>query len=160
MLHLDETLDDLAVRLDDPDRCAAIGKLTKGILQEGNIRSPFKLSADEFNQAAERFYRSELRSRHIREALRFFKEDAVRLYTSAIRQNPVIREALHEILGNRGISDFIFIAEQDVLDYRASDETLEKMLCLMVVAVFTEQHDSETLSDAGNLQRFYAAPVH
>ena len=54
MLHLRETLDDLAVRLEDPDGQAAIGKLTRGILQEGNVRSPFKLSADEFNQQVKR----------------------------------------------------------------------------------------------------------
>ena len=160
MLHLDETLDDLAVRLNDPDRCAAIGKLTKGILQEGNVRSPFKLSADEFNQAAERFYRFELRSRHIREALMFFKEDAAQLDAPHVRQNQVIREALHEILKNRGISDFISLAEQDVLEGRASEETLEKVISLMVVAIFAEQHGGVSLSDSGNPQRLYAAPVH
>jgi hypothetical protein len=160
MLHLKETLDDLAVRLDEPDRCAAIGKLTKGILQEGNVRSPFKLSADEFNQAAERFYRSELRSRHIREALMFFKEDAAQLDTPAVRQNQVIREALYEILRSRGISDFITTAERNILEDRASEETLEKVICLMVVAIFAEQHAGVSPSDAGNPQRLYGAPIH
>lgn len=160
MLHLNETLDDLAVRLNEPDHYAAIGKLTKGILQEGNVRSPFKLSADEFNQAAERFYRSELRSRHIREALMFFKEDAAQLDKPDIRRNQVIREALHEILRNQGISDFISIAEKDVLEDRASEETLEKVICLMVISIFAEQHGGVSLSDPGNPQRLYAAPVH
>ena len=160
MLHLRETLDDLAVRLDDPDHQAAIGKLTRGILQEGNVRSPFKLSADEFNQASERFYRSTLRSRHIREALMFFKEYAAQLDAPNVRQNQVIREALHEILTNQGGSDFISHAEQDILEEKASEDTLEKMVRLMVVAIFAEQQGGVPISDAGNPQRLYAAPVY
>jgi len=159
MLDLDQTLDDLAARLDDPENLAAIGKLTKGILEEANARSPFKLAADEFNLAAEQFYRSELKNRHIREAFVFFKEEVVRMDKPEVGTQ-YARETLQALLGSQGACEFITMAERDVLEGRASLETLERLICLMVVAVFLEQHGGESPADAGISERLYASPVH
>ena len=90
----------------------------------------------------------------------FFKGDAAQLDAPNVRQNQVIGEALHEILTNQGGSDFISLAEQDILEEKASEDTLEKMVRLMVVAIFAEQQGGVPLSDAVNPQRLYAASVY
>jgi hypothetical protein len=62
-------LDDLQRRVEQPHEHSVAGKLTRGILDDLNVRSPLKVPADEFNLAAESFYRNTLRHRQTREAL-------------------------------------------------------------------------------------------
>ena len=61
-------LADLEDRLRSSDRSAA-QRVTKGILGELRKRDPFAVAALPFNRAAEQFYRTTLRHRHIREAI-------------------------------------------------------------------------------------------
>ncbi|MEI6125842.1 MAG: hypothetical protein WCQ99_04735, partial [Pseudomonadota bacterium] len=75
MLQLSATMENLNDRILYPDRLSASGNLTRGILHEANAASPLKLSADEFNSAAEKFYRSSLRKRHMEEALAVLEAD-------------------------------------------------------------------------------------
>ena len=75
LFGMQDTIDDLRARLADPDRQAAVSRLTRGILGGSGCRRPTDLSAEEFNQAAEVYYREGLRRRHIAEALWFLEED-------------------------------------------------------------------------------------
>jgi hypothetical protein len=68
MLGMRETLEDLELRLRDPERHSAAGKLTRGVLDQLGARSAMNVNAREFNQAAEQYYREELRRRYLREA--------------------------------------------------------------------------------------------
>ena len=66
-------------RLENPDECSAFGKLTKGILHESGATSPFSLSGEECNTAAETYYRQTLRTRHLGEAIQELKVDCAAL---------------------------------------------------------------------------------
>ena len=73
-----DVLPDLRRRLED-HKAGAAGRLERGILDQAGVRSPFELPADEFNQAAESWYRDTLRRQHLEEALDFLAEDVERL---------------------------------------------------------------------------------
>jgi hypothetical protein len=75
MLGVGATLADLEQRLRDPAANSAAGKLTRGILDELNLRSPLAAKPAEFNAAAERYYRHKLRRQHISEAFRLLAEE-------------------------------------------------------------------------------------
>lgn len=75
MFGLEEMLKDLELRLADPGRYSAAGKLTAGILGGAKAPNPCGLSAEEFNSSSERYYREDLRNRHIEEALDFVEQD-------------------------------------------------------------------------------------
>lgn len=68
-MGLEETLADLARRLDRGAGAAADEKLTAGILGEAGARDPFQLSARDFNRAAETHYRNAVRRRRLEEGL-------------------------------------------------------------------------------------------
>ncbi|MCA9482926.1 MAG: hypothetical protein KC553_04240 [Nitrospina sp.] len=74
LLGLEGTLEDLALRVREPEKASAFGKLNRRILQDTGVRHPFKLSAEEFNLAAEKVYRDSLRLGHIAEGLEILQE--------------------------------------------------------------------------------------
>ena len=80
-LQLHDVMDKLEDRLENPDECSAFGKLTKGILREGEATSPFGLSGEECNEAAEAYYRQTLRLRHLDEAIQELEVDCAALDT-------------------------------------------------------------------------------
>ncbi|MCU0581978.1 MAG: hypothetical protein MUF26_05950 [Syntrophales bacterium] len=160
MLHLGETLDDLAARLDDPDRYAVIGKLTKSIVKQAGARTPMNLSADTFNQAAERYYRTELHDRHTREALMFFQQDARRLDSPARPHTQLIRQALHATLQDRAVSDYVSDAEQAILNDTISQEMIEKMIGLMTISLATEQQEDAVRHGGHHPVHLYETPIH
>jgi hypothetical protein len=75
MFGMRETIDDLERRLEAPEEYAASGRLQRGILDEAGAKSPMRLSADEFGEASERYYRGALKRRHLAEALDALEED-------------------------------------------------------------------------------------
>lgn len=67
-------LADLEDRLRSGERSAA-GRITKGILGELRARDPFSVPALPFNRAAEQYYRTTLRHRHIKEAIATLRQE-------------------------------------------------------------------------------------
>ncbi len=76
VLSAGELLQDLRARLKDP-RLQASQRLTDAALAEAGESDAMKLNAGEFNRAAERYYREELRTSQIEEAYRYLREDAL-----------------------------------------------------------------------------------
>jgi hypothetical protein len=66
---MSDTMRDLASRIEEPFMCSCASRLKNGILQSAGVLTPFDLSAEDFNIAAEKYYRETLRLRHIDEAL-------------------------------------------------------------------------------------------
>ncbi len=69
LLNLKETIHELQQRIESFQTFSVAGKLTRGILNTANVSTPIKLSGEEFNQAAENYYRDVLRKYHLEEAL-------------------------------------------------------------------------------------------
>ena len=74
-LRLSGHLGRLRERLLAPESHSTAGKLTRGILDAIGAENPMQLSGEEFAQAAEGYYRRQLRVQYVREALGCVRED-------------------------------------------------------------------------------------
>lgn len=127
LLGLRDTMEDLQLRLELPDRHAAAGKLTRGILETVNARSPLAVEAREFNVGAERYYRETLRRRHLLEGFRFLEEECGRTAF-----DPAFRAGLSAVLGNEDALSFLQRAKREVLAERAPAALLSTLIGLVI----------------------------
>ncbi|MFA5322165.1 MAG: hypothetical protein WC373_05770 [Smithella sp.] len=153
MLGLRETISDLECRINDPDHFAASGKLTGGILNQANVQSPMTLSADTFNQTAEKYYRTVLRKKHIRESFDILREDIINLDQTSGSLNEEMRILLHSLLQEKNLPSFLSTVQSEVMRGKAEPATLEKITYLILVYIhyknnfyskFQESHYGET----------------
>ncbi|MRR15304.1 MAG: hypothetical protein EG826_02480 [Deltaproteobacteria bacterium] len=135
MLGMRENIDELCARLNDPKMNATSGRLTRGILDIAGAKSPLDLSADAFNQAAEKYYREDLRSHHIREAFGLLREDLEGLENVSDDSRREIRHTLHSILKGKTAGEFLSDAEQKIIRETASSAALAKMIHLVLVQI-------------------------
>jgi len=126
---------DLMMRLENPERHSAAGKLTRGILETVNARSPMGVSAREFNQGAEKYYRETLRQRHMVETFGFLEEDCLKADLAGSRMDDGTAEALQSILEGKSAVQFLNMAKREVLEERATAATLGKMIALLLVII-------------------------
>jgi len=135
MLDMRESVEELELRLDEPARYSACGKLTSGILNMAGAESPLSLSADKFNQAAEKYYRTKLRNRHIGEAFGLLSKDMIKLDYASVGLRQDIRSLFGSVLEGSTITKFLDLARQNVVEETASKETLEKLICILLVHI-------------------------
>lgn len=134
MMGLRGTLDDLRRRIDEPEVFSAEGKFTRGICASAGIRTPFDLDSDEFNRAAERWYREDLRRRHMEETLGFLAEDLQGIDRRA-PYAPAVHRALQFVLAGQGPAEFVARARGDALDERLPPETLRRLIFVLVAHI-------------------------
>lgn len=137
MMRLGETLRDLLERTENPAFSTA-GKLTRGILAQIDASSPMKLSGDEFNLAAERYYRDILRKRHIMEAFRALEEDVKKLEGYAILDRYDCNTALRSILKEKNVSEFLESIKTGVVEETVSDDTVKTLIRIILLSVYTD----------------------
>jgi hypothetical protein len=138
-LNLRGTIEDLMARLDDPDKHSTAGRLTRGILETLNARSPMDLNARAFNQGAEKYYRETLRRQHLMEGLRFLEEDCLQADMRSADLDEKTGEALLSVLGGMGAADFLRKVKRDLLEERLPVETLRRLINLVIVTI---HHDT------------------
>jgi hypothetical protein len=129
-LGLRETMNDLKLRLNDGGSTAS-GKLTGGILKIIGAKDPLSVSASEFNNAAERYYRTGLCDKHMHEALAFLMED----FSSARPLKEGEKTIMNRILGSKDAVEFLKEVEPDVVNDRITEEALGKLISLVVLSV-------------------------
>ena len=151
MLNLKETGDDLARRLDNPAEFSVAEKLTRVIVREAGARSPMDLDAEEFNMAAERYYRSVLTKRHLFEGLNFLQEDLRSLDSGFILGGDDYRGAILYAIGDRRPSEFLEAVRDEVSSERASPADLKKGINLLLISVHHDTADAlKKLGSANN----------
>jgi hypothetical protein len=136
MLGMRESIRDLEDRINDPDNFAASGKLTRGILNQVNAKSPMNLPADTFNLAAEKFYRTVLRKQHIRESFDILCEDIIKLDQTVSSVSHEMRNLLHSILQENNPASFMETAQSEVIRGKAEPQTLEKLVYLILAYIY------------------------
>ena len=141
MMGLRNTMDDLRRRIDEPERYSTEGKFTRGICAGAGIRSPFELDSDEFNRAAERYYREDLRRRHMDEAFGFLAEDLPLADCRSIHA-PAVHRALQFVLGGQEASDFLACVRGDAVDERLPLETLQRLIFVLLAHIALRKAES------------------
>lgn len=139
MFNMEETMHDLSMRLEDPDQYAVAGRLAGAVAEEANVRSPMKAAADDFNKAAERYYREKLRISHIQESFGYLEEDLGRLHHADFHDNPLIKKTLRLILRNEDTAQFMTDMKNSVISGEATEENLKLLILLMIINIYNEK---------------------
>jgi hypothetical protein len=140
MLGMRDTITELECRINEPDHYAAAGKLTRGILNQAGAQSPMALPAETFNQAAEKYYRTEQRDQHIEESFNFLSEDILKLNRATSSVSQEMRSLLHNTLGENDLPSFLKRVQSEVMQKTASPTTLEKIVHLILAYIYYKKN--------------------
>jgi len=141
-MQMKEVIDNLEARIADPDHNAVSGKLTNEILQHAGASSPFKLSGNEFNMAAEAFYRKNLRKQHLAEALSVTADDCVKLEKAAAADD-ALAKAISQALNGKQVCEFLSGIREDVLNENLNTGRLTSLICLLILLTCREMAEEE-----------------
>jgi hypothetical protein len=130
---------DLWERINNFDEYSVSSRLIKGILNSKQKHSPLNMDSDEFNNAAESYYRGDLKRRHISEALLSLKEDCRMIDKSILSSNDSLSKTLRFILNDSRATQILDILKDDVVEERVDLEHLIKLIHLILVVEYTDQ---------------------
>jgi hypothetical protein len=150
MLNLKERVDDLLRRLEKPEKFSVSGRLTHEVLRACGTKSPLSMTADNFNIAAERYYRTTMKKRHLLEGLNFLHEDLRPLDLGQVAEGKECKQAILYSVKDKEACEFLERATEDVLNETASVETLTKLINLTLLTIHYDRTESQR---AGNSQR-------
>ena len=138
-LDLEDTLADLAARLNGEPQEAASGRLLKGILETAGTANPLRLSAAEFNSAAERYYRTTLRRSHLAAGLERLRGDLRTLDSWPAWRSGRYNAAMLHIFQGRDAPRFVASAAADLLDDRLGPVALKSLILATVMTIEAER---------------------
>lgn len=171
LLGVEATMEDLRARLGEPEKRSVAGSLTRGILDQLGTNSPLKVNAREFNLAAETYYRTDLRLKHIDEAFRFLVEDISVMEKNSGDLDSASRETLRRDLAHQDFCDFVSAVQFQVKSDRIASPDLEKLIRILLVSIHNDMlragklirasgnHDTDPTSvrAAGNREDLHGA---
>lgn len=142
MMGLRNAMDDLRRRIAEPELFSAAGKITRAVCDGAGARTPFELGGDEFNRAAERYYREDLRRRHMEEAFGTLVEGLKRAdFRSPLAAG--IHRALRCAAGGREPADFLALVKNDAMNEgRLSLETMRRLIFVLLAHIALKQAGS------------------
>jgi hypothetical protein len=133
--QLKDHLTRLRERLFAPERESTAGKLTRGILDSVGAGSPMHLSGEEFAQAAEGYYRRQLRTQYVREALGCIQDDLQAIDQAGSEEDRRYRGFATAVIGSRSAAEVFAQAESDVLSETVDVPTLRRCLALCILTI-------------------------
>lgn len=128
-------LEDLEQRLREPERAGVAGKLTAGILAECGARQAWDLTGDEFNGAAETYYRGTLRRRHIRKAIQLVIDDLTHIDAQRDPASLHYRQLISTVIGTRGAAETYARAESGIVEEELDDTALRECIWLTLLTL-------------------------
>jgi hypothetical protein len=138
MLGLETTIDDLLRRINDPESHSVAGRVVRKI-SEGSRRTVLRMSGQEFNQAAEQYYRDALRVDHMREAFAAFRKASKELDSWESWRKGKYNKALLWLLDGANSDQFLVSIRYDTLSESLPVEVIQKMIYLLLL-VLNHQH--------------------
>jgi hypothetical protein len=136
-------LADLDDRLAAPGAQSAAGRLTRGILDQAGATRPMKLPAEDFNKAAEHYYRTALRSSHMQEALDLFKRDLEAVDTPRAWRAGRYNRPLYQLLKGRSAGEYLARQRQALLDDTVSEAVLRKLIQLLILTTHRAREQAQ-----------------
>lgn len=159
MLNLKNVVEDLAARLERPEEHSVAEKLTRGILEQAGAKSPMDLDAEEFNLAAERYYRTVVRKRHLVEGLTFLREDLRSLDSGLGVCGEDYRHAVSYASEDRGACEFLERTWDDLIKEKAPPDTLKKLVDLTLISIHHDTAEASRKLGSVNTNESYSAPI-
>ncbi len=147
LFRLEEVISKLEKRVTEQEKYSAAGKLTRGIIKEAGVSSPMKLSGDDFNLAAEKYYRGSLRKKHIEEALELLSDDLMWIGAGAYLQTEPYAEAIHSIIGPRSGVNYLASIKEKIVSGRASLSLVAELIHLVLITIAYDMKRSDSYKD-------------
>lgn len=133
LLQMGAKIDNIESRINFPRENAAGYRLTQQILKQSPATNPFKLDAKEFNQAAENYYRHDLRKAHIKEAFHHFRKSVESLDSWRSWRNGRYNQVLLALLEGNSAGAYLAQSQRAMLMDELSDKECSKLVCLMLL---------------------------
>lgn len=105
-LGMEDTVKDLEFRINEPGIYSAAGKITRGVLGLAGEKKALNMPADEFNLCAEKYYRENIRDKHMNEALNVFMSSVNVMERNHDQLPYEIKSALSNVLSIRSAAGF------------------------------------------------------
>jgi len=135
MADLRKTLDDLVLRIENPSHHAAAERLTRRICDRVGAKSSTDLSADEFNAAAESFYRKQLKKEQLEASLDVWCDQVGRLDGFSSWRSGTYNQALFSILKGRDAASFVNALRSALLSEELSVQTITRLIHLLLLTL-------------------------
>jgi len=145
LFGMEDAIWDLEKRLEEP-RATAAERLTGGILERLGVRSPLDATADEFNSAAEAFYRDTLRPRHVAEGLDILEDDLRALASPSSFHHHTIGRLLYGLIPSGELFRFVHDIRGSVANETASIEELRRLIFAVILTIRADMSSAEDLA--------------
>jgi hypothetical protein len=130
----------LRTRLIDSS-ASTYGKIISAVQEElPRKRTPINVSAQEFNMATERYYRTGLKQKHLNETISVFIDDSKRLERL---EDPHFKQVMASIGLDISGADFISRNRESIIQETAEPETLLQMLRIGLAIINHERNPIE-----------------
>jgi hypothetical protein len=149
LLGVRRTVDDLSLRLENPEQLSAEGKLLSGILDLAGARSPMDLSAEEFARSAEQYYRTSLRDRHLQEGLDVLTDDLRAMETRRREGDQELRELLAYTVGSVDPCLFLISFRRAVVTASIATVPLVRLILMLLISIRNDAELARPSSDTG-----------
>jgi hypothetical protein len=147
LFQMEETIDDLTRRIDDPAQAGAFGKLKQGILNKSGMSSPLSLKGDTVNREAENYYRNDLRKDHFHEAWLFFQQDLSKLLKLPNRHGEEARQAFKMMQKDKSVPEYLPMLEKEIFGETVSPNLLKSIIHLLILTICEDKEKSHLLTD-------------
>jgi hypothetical protein len=141
---LGPTIRDLEDRIDEGGRHGVAGRLTRRICAAAGASSPMHLTGDQFNAAAESFYREELKKEHMGQALDGWSEQVRQLDGMSTWRSGVYNQALFSMLKGNDAATFIAGLRSAVIAEELPLPAITGLIHLMLLTLNHMQRQSQT----------------
>jgi hypothetical protein len=156
MSGFQDTISDLEKMILSPSEHSSSARLTKGILKKAGVSDPFKLSGREFNLASEKYYREDLRNKHLPVALTLLESDSKKI---KYENNNLIKKI--NVSYASGIQGYVSSVKDDLLNATLPLHHIKQMIQLLILSIDTDSKDSAVGLKRDNFEVISNAPsVH
>ena len=139
------TLDDLSARIEDGAQHAVDRRLTSRICDSVGATSSKCMKGDEFNSAAEVFYREQLKKEHMDQALDEWCDQVRQLDGPASWRSGIYNQTLYSLLGGDDAADCIEKTRPDLLSEKLPVPAIKKLILLLLLTLDYIKQKPETL---------------
>jgi hypothetical protein len=143
MGKLHDTIRDLADRTDEDGRDSVASRLTRRICQAAGVSSPMALTGDEFNAAAETFYRERLKKEQTGQALDQWSDQVRQLDAMSAWRSGHFNPALFSVLKGEDAAAFIAAVRSEVIADVLPPAIIARLIHLMLLTLSHMKRQSE-----------------
>lgn len=140
MWNCKSVLDDLDMRINEPHKYSATGKLLSGILNSSEQKNPLKIDSFEFNKRTEEFYRTDLRRKYIEEALMFMQDEILMLERKSAELPYGILQSILYITKQVSLRNKFEKLRIKFMQEELNKEEIEDLVNILIIIIAHKKH--------------------